>query len=150
MQSIAIKKELLFRALSNHFCYGPRHFFAIEFMIISLALFYFLLFLLHFVLILCFFPLIKDKRIDCATALDHSYLIDGRARYHACMCRCCPNINDNNSVGGNRKFCSDPEPISPIPFNNSFEKELTSVQIVKGNIREFSPILISSLDISFV
>ncbi|KPM12025.1 serine/threonine-protein kinase NLK-like protein [Sarcoptes scabiei] len=75
-----------------------------------------------------------DKRIDCATALDHSYLIDGRARYHACMCRCCPNINDNNSVGGNRKFCSDPEPISPIPFNNSFEKELTSVQIVKERL----------------
>ncbi|KAH9422036.1 hypothetical protein DERP_002328 [Dermatophagoides pteronyssinus] len=71
-----------------------------------------------------------DKRINSATALNHPYLSEGRARYHSCMCKCC------YTVGDTRRFCNDLEPVSPHPFDNSFEKELTSVQIVKERLHK--------------
>ncbi|XP_046916351.1 serine/threonine-protein kinase nemo [Dermatophagoides farinae] len=72
-----------------------------------------------------------DKRINSTTALNHPYLSEGRARYHSCMCKCCYTVN-----GDTRRFCNDLEPISPHPFDNSFEKELTSVQIVKERLHK--------------
>ncbi|OTF74110.1 hypothetical protein BLA29_013688 [Euroglyphus maynei] len=46
------------------------------------------------------------------------------------MCKCCYTIGDT------RRFCNDLEPVSPHPFDNSFEKELTSVQIVKERLHK--------------
>lgn len=66
-----------------------------------------------------------DKRIDSSTALRHPYLDEGRMRYHSCMCRCC------HSVGGQRKFCANLEPDAPVPFDDSFERDMVSVQQVK-------------------
>lgn len=69
-----------------------------------------------------------DKRIDSATALKHPYLEEGRMRYHSCMCRCC------HSVGGQRKFCPNLEPVALIPFDDSFERDLVAVHQVKERL----------------
>lgn len=69
---------------------------------------------------------LQDKRISASGALAHSYLVEGRARYHSCMCKCCYNVGDV------RRYAAELEPTAPVPFDNSFEKELTSVHIVKG------------------
>lgn len=74
----------------------------------------------------CLVVVNQDKRISASAALNHSYLIEGRARYHSCMCRCCYNF------GEIRRYATDLEPNAPMPFDNSFEKELTSMSIVKG------------------
>ncbi|KAI2804809.1 hypothetical protein BLOT_003797, partial [Blomia tropicalis] len=71
-----------------------------------------------------------DKRISASAALNHSYLIEGRARYHSCMCRCCYNF------GEIRRYATDLEPNAPMPFDNSFEKELTSMSIVKDRLHK--------------
>lgn len=42
------------------------------------------------------------------------------------MCKCCYDVADV------RRYTADLEPTAPVPFDNSFEKELTSVHIVKG------------------
>lgn len=84
------------------------------------------------------FIYIKDKRINCANALSHPYLEEGRLRYHSCMCRCCHN------VGSSRRYVSDLEPMAPTSFDYSFERELSSVHLVKGLFPLFS-LLVSFL-----
>lgn len=71
-----------------------------------------------------------DKRIDCDTALKHAYLEEGRMRYHSCMCRCCTNYK------GTRNFCANLEPNAPIPFDDSFERDLVSVHQVKDRLHK--------------
>ncbi|RWS05295.1 serine/threonine-protein kinase NLK-like protein [Dinothrombium tinctorium] len=73
-----------------------------------------------------------DKRINCTNALAHPYLEEGRLRYHSCMCRCC------HSVGGARRFAQDLEPVTTLTFDDSFEKDLSSVHQVKGTNSYFS------------
>jgi len=63
--------------------------------------------------------------------LSHPYLEEGILRYHSCMCRCC------HSVGSTRVYTKDLEPVAPLPFDSSFEKELNSVQQVKGNKKKW-------------
>ena len=60
-------------------------------------------------------------------ALAHPYLEEGRLRYHFCMCMCC-----SPSARGGRNYTSDFEPLSKKPFDNSWEKRLSSVQKMKG------------------
>lgn len=71
-----------------------------------------------------------DKRINCTNALSHPYLEEGRLRYHSCMCRCCHN------VGSSRRYVSDLEPIAPTTFDYSFERELSSVHLVKERLHK--------------
>lgn len=71
-----------------------------------------------------------DKRIDSTTALKHPYLEEGRMRYHSCMCRCC------HSIGGQRKFCPNLEPVALIPFDDSFERDLIAVHQVKERLHK--------------
>lgn len=76
---------------------------------------------------MCIFVL-QDKRISCADALTHPYMDEGRLRYHSCMCRCCQN------TPAGRQYVADFEPVSPHIFDDCFEKDLTSVHQVKGNL----------------
>jgi len=71
-----------------------------------------------------------DKRISCTEALNHPYLDEGRLRYHSCMCRCC------HSVGGVRRHAPQLEPVAPYPFDDSFERELTSLHQVKERLHK--------------
>jgi len=71
-----------------------------------------------------------DKRISCSSALAHPYLEEGRLRYHSCMCRCC------HSVSGSRRYANDFEPSAPIEFDDSFERDLTSVHQVKERLHK--------------
>lgn len=71
-----------------------------------------------------------DKRIDSITALKHPYLEEGRMRYHSCMCRCC------HSLGGQRKFCPNLEPVALVPFDDSFERDLIAVHQVKERLHK--------------
>jgi nemo like kinase len=68
------------------------------------------------------------KRISCADALSHPYVDDGRIRYHSFMCSCCYTIN------GMRRFSHDMEPVSHTRFNQSYERDLTSVATAKAQI----------------
>ncbi|KAI1292089.1 Serine/threonine-protein kinase NLK [Halotydeus destructor] len=71
-----------------------------------------------------------DERISCSKALAHPYLEEGRLRYHSCMCRCC------HSVSGTRRYANDFEPIALVEFDDSFEKDLTSVHQVKERLHK--------------
>lgn len=71
---------------------------------------------------------IQDKRISVIDALAHPYLDEGRLRYHSCMCKCCFNTS-----GGMRQYTGDFEPAATQPFDDLWERKLTSVQQVKGN-----------------
>lgn len=71
-----------------------------------------------------------DKRIDSITALKHPYLEEGRMRYHSCMCRCC------RSIGGQRKFSTNLEPVASTPFDDTFERDLVAVHQVKERLHK--------------
>jgi nemo like kinase len=71
-----------------------------------------------------------DKRINCTNALSHPYLEEGRLRYHSCMCRCCHN------VGSSRRYITDLEPVAQTPFDYGFEKDLSSVHMVKERLHK--------------
>jgi len=71
------------------------------------------------------------KRLRVSDALAHPYLDEGRLRYHACMCRCCW------SAGNQRHYTSDYEPTAHQAFDDSWERELTSVVQVKDRMRKF-------------
>jgi nemo like kinase len=73
------------------------------------------------------FLLSQDKRISVIDALAHPYLDEGRLRYHSCMCKCCYTTS-----GGMRQYTADFEPAAPQPFDDLWERKLTSVQQVKG------------------
>lgn len=63
-------------------------------------------------------------------ALAHPYLDEGRLRYHSCMCTCCYTTS-----GGLRQYTGDFEPATSHPFDDLWERKLTTVQQVKGKNR---------------
>ncbi|CAD1469388.1 unnamed protein product, partial [Heterotrigona itama] len=67
-----------------------------------------------------------DKRITVVDALAHPYLDEGRLRYHSCMCACCYTTS-----GGLRQYTGDFEPATSHPFDDLWERKLTTVQQVK-------------------
>ncbi|KAL2737361.1 serine/threonine-protein kinase NLK isoform X1 [Vespula maculifrons] len=67
-----------------------------------------------------------DKRITVVDALAHPYLDEGRLRYHSCMCTCCYTTS-----AGMRQYTGDFEPATTHPFDDLWERKLTSVQQVK-------------------
>lgn len=69
----------------------------------------------------------QDKRISVIDALAHPYLDEGRLRYHSCMCKCCFTASS-----GMRQYTNDFEPAAAQPFDDLWERKLTSVQQVKG------------------
>lgn len=71
----------------------------------------------------------QDKRISVIDALAHPYLDEGRLRYHSCMCKCCYTTS-----GGMRQYTADFEPAATQPFDDLWERKLTSVQQVKGEL----------------
>lgn len=75
---------------------------------------------------MCVF-LLKDKRISVTDALAHPYLDEGRLRYHSCMCKCCFTTS-----AGMRQYVVDFEPTASQPFDDYWERKMTSVQQVKG------------------
>lgn len=72
----------------------------------------------------------QDKRISVIDALAHPYLDEGRLRYHSCMCKCCFTASS-----GMRQYTNDFEPAAAQPFDDLWERKLTSVQQVKGAYR---------------
>lgn len=76
-----------------------------------------------------FLFLFQDKRITVTDALAHPYLDEGRLRYHSCMCKCCFTTS-----AGMRQYTADFEPSAGQPFDDLWERKLTSVQQVKGKI----------------
>lgn len=74
--------------------------------------------------------ILQDKRISVIDALAHPYLDEGRLRYHSCMCKCCYTTS-----GGMRQYTADFEPAATQPFDDLWERKLTSVQQVKGKNR---------------
>ncbi|XP_077168530.1 serine/threonine-protein kinase NLK isoform X3 [Paroedura picta] len=73
----------------------------------------------------------QSKRISAKDALAHPYLDEGRLRYHTCMCKCC------FSTSTGRVYTSDFEPITNPKFDDTFEKNLSSVRQVKEIIHQF-------------
>lgn len=72
---------------------------------------------------------IQDKRISVTDALAHPYMDEGRLRYHSCMCKCCFTTSS-----GMRQYTNEFEPTTAQPFDDLWERKLTSVQQVKGEI----------------
>lgn len=66
-------------------------------------------------------------------ALAHPYLDEGRLRYHSCMCKCCFTTS-----AGMRQYTADFEPSAGQPFDDLWERKLTSVQQVKGKSRKLN------------
>lgn len=80
---------------------------------------------------LCVYP--QDKRVSCARALSHPYLEEGRLRYHSCMCSCChSSIRSSRNKFPYQYPNLDYEPVASHAFDDSFERDLTSVHQVKG------------------
>ncbi|KAG8197837.1 hypothetical protein JTE90_020114 [Oedothorax gibbosus] len=73
-----------------------------------------------------------DRRISCAEALSCAYLDEGRLRYHSCMCSCCWS-----SRGRTMMYTDDFEPVARHKFDDSFERNLTSVSQVKAQLHSF-------------
>ncbi|XP_069471121.1 serine/threonine-protein kinase NLK isoform X2 [Ambystoma mexicanum] len=73
----------------------------------------------------------QSKRISAKDALTHPYLDEGRLRYHTCMCKCC------FSTSTGRAYTNDFEPITNTKFDDTFEKNLSSVRQVKEIIHQF-------------
>lgn len=82
----------------------------------------------------------QDKRITVVDALAHPYLDEGRLRYHSCMCTCCYTTS-----AGMRQYRVDFEPSAAHPFDDLWERKLTSVQQVKGKKYSRIPIDISKI-----
>eukprot|EP00794_Sanderia_malayensis_P013854 gene13854-15302_t len=72
-----------------------------------------------------------NMRITATDALSHPYLDEGRLRYHTCMCSCCHNTTTG------RHYCTDLEPICPVPYDLSYEDGLRSVKMIKEHIFRF-------------
>ncbi|KAA0702110.1 Serine/threonine-protein kinase NLK [Triplophysa tibetana] len=72
-----------------------------------------------------------SKRISAKDALAHPYLDEGRLRYHTCMCKCC------YTTSSGRVYTNDFEPVTNPKFDDSFEKNLSSVRQVKEIIHQF-------------
>lgn len=72
-----------------------------------------------------------DNRTTAQDALSHAYLDEGRLRYHSCMCSCC------YTTAAGRLYTDDFEPIAHQRFDDSFERNLTSVNQVKAELHYF-------------
>lgn len=70
------------------------------------------------------------KRISAVNALMHPYVEEGRIRYHACMCSCCPNALLSFSVQSIEDF----EPVCQKPFQMNFEDRLSSKAEIKHKL----------------
>lgn len=77
-----------------------------------------------------------DKRISVIDALAHPYLDEGRLRFHSCMCRCCTTASQPGSVAV-RRYAADLEPSAPQPFDDNWERELTSTHQVREKLHKF-------------
>ncbi|PAV74256.1 hypothetical protein WR25_01982 [Diploscapter pachys] len=73
------------------------------------------------VMMLTFDP---DRRITVEKALSHSYLEEGRMRFHSCMCSCCYTQADHR-----RNFAQDLDPMHEQPFDPKWEKELSRLSM---------------------
>jgi nemo like kinase len=69
-----------------------------------------------------------DRRITVTAALSHSYVDEGRLRYHTCMCQCCPNTPEGI------RYTVDAEPVCSTPFLYVFEDELDSLPRVRDKL----------------
>lgn len=61
-----------------------------------------------------------DERISVEEALNHTYLNEGRLRFHQCMCTCC-----TTSADGARQYAPDLDPKHKTAFDPKMEKELS-------------------------
>lgn len=77
-----------------------------------------------------------EKRINVVDALAHPYLDEGRLRFHSCMCRCCHTSNTPGTVAV-RRYAPDLEPSASHPFEDSWERELTSTHQVREKLHKF-------------
>jgi len=69
-------------------------------------------------------------------ALAHPYLDEGRLRFHSCMCRCCQTASPPGSVAV-RRYAPDLEPSAIHPFEDHWERELTSTHQVREKLHKF-------------
>nr|CAG4641645.1 EOG090X04Z1 [Eurycercus lamellatus] len=76
------------------------------------------------------------KRINVIDALAHPYLDEGRLRFHSCMCRCCQTASQPGTVAV-RRYASDLEPSAVQPFEDHWERELTSTHQVREKLHKF-------------
>lgn len=87
-----------------------------------------------------------EKRFHVLECLDHPYLDEGRLRYHSCMCSCCgPEATNPPPPGGGRADYphsweegmrnqpgfrgasnSNLEPIAPVPFQHTYEDDVST------------------------
>lgn len=77
-----------------------------------------------------------DKRMNVADALAHPYLDEGRLRFHSCMCRCCHTASTPGAVAV-RRYAADLEPSAAHPFEDHWERELTSTHQVREKLHKF-------------
>ncbi|KAK2710958.1 serine/threonine-protein kinase NLK-like [Artemia franciscana] len=77
-----------------------------------------------------------SRRISVTDALSHPYLDEGRLRYHSCMCKCCKSQGTNPNITA-RRFTPDFEPVAPVPFQDSWEQDLTSTRQVREKLHQF-------------
>nr|CAG4638407.1 EOG090X04Z1 [Cyclestheria hislopi] len=77
-----------------------------------------------------------EKRISVIDALAHPYLDEGRLRFHSCMCRCCHTASSPGSVAV-RRYAQDLEPSASHPFEDNWERELTSTHQVREKLHKF-------------
>lgn len=55
-------------------------------------------------------------------ALNHQYLVEGRLRFHSCMCSCC-----HTNAGGTRVYTTEFETVHETPFDSKWEREVSRV-----------------------
>uniref|UniRef100_A0AC34RPZ7 Mitogen-activated protein kinase n=1 Tax=Panagrolaimus sp. JU765 TaxID=591449 RepID=A0AC34RPZ7_9BILA len=65
-----------------------------------------------------------NKRMTVDQALRHSYLEEGRMRFHSCMCSCC-----HNNPRHQRVFCNELDPVHTNPISPNWEKELSRLSM---------------------
>lgn len=73
-----------------------------------------------------------EKRITVDDALRHSYLEEGRMRFHSCMCTCCYSRGR-----GERIFTKVFDPCHRAPFDPAWEKELSRLSMFELRDRLF-------------
>ena len=63
--------------------------------------------------------------------LEHSYIHEGRIRYHSCMCRCC------FSTPNGRQYTVNLEPVRGFRYDDS-DENFCSMRQAKGELHSFS------------
>jgi nemo like kinase len=72
------------------------------------------------------------KRVSVEEALRHSYLEEGRMRFHSCMCSCC-----QTSARRERIYTKIFDPMHEQPFDPLWEKELSRLSMFELRDRLF-------------